>query len=131
MGCPDGDCGGDLYTVLTRDELLDNIMLYWLPATGASSARLYWESFRQPNNAPVAAVFPVLEVALSGGNAKRSRRFRLGEITAALLFFDQQSNMGQQRPIRCRSTDSFVKVFGSKRVARAPGDVRVLEQFCC
>lgn len=31
--------------VLTQDEMLDNIMLYWLPATGASSARLYWESF--------------------------------------------------------------------------------------
>ncbi len=30
---------------LTRDEMLDNIMLYWLPGTGASSARLYWESF--------------------------------------------------------------------------------------
>jgi pimeloyl-ACP methyl ester carboxylesterase len=25
--------------------MLDNIMLYWLPGTGASSARLYWESF--------------------------------------------------------------------------------------
>ena len=31
--------------VLTRDELLDNVMLYWLPAAGASSARLYWESY--------------------------------------------------------------------------------------
>jgi pimeloyl-ACP methyl ester carboxylesterase len=30
----------------TRDDLLDNLMLYWLPATGASSARLYWESFK-------------------------------------------------------------------------------------
>ncbi len=30
---------------LSRDAMLDNIMLYWLPATGASSARLYWESF--------------------------------------------------------------------------------------
>jgi pimeloyl-ACP methyl ester carboxylesterase len=39
------DNGGDLGTVLTRDEALDNVMLYWLPATGASSARLYWESF--------------------------------------------------------------------------------------
>jgi pimeloyl-ACP methyl ester carboxylesterase len=29
-----------------RDRFLDNLMLYWLPATGASSARLYWESFR-------------------------------------------------------------------------------------
>ena len=32
---------------LTPDEMLDNIMLYWLPAAGASSARLYWESFGQ------------------------------------------------------------------------------------
>jgi pimeloyl-ACP methyl ester carboxylesterase len=32
--------------VLTRDELLDNVMLYWLTASAASSARLYWESFR-------------------------------------------------------------------------------------
>jgi pimeloyl-ACP methyl ester carboxylesterase len=43
------DCGGHPENVLTRDELLDNVMLYWLPATGASSARLYWESFRTPN----------------------------------------------------------------------------------
>jgi epoxide hydrolase len=41
------DCSGHPENVLTRDELLDNIMLYWLPANGASSARLYWESFRK------------------------------------------------------------------------------------
>jgi epoxide hydrolase len=39
------DCDGHPENVLTRDELLDNLMMYWLPATGASSARLYWESF--------------------------------------------------------------------------------------
>lgn len=38
------DCGGDPETVFTIDEMLDNIMLYWLPNNGASSARLYWES---------------------------------------------------------------------------------------
>jgi pimeloyl-ACP methyl ester carboxylesterase len=38
------DCDGLLENVLTRDELLDNLMLYWLPGTGASAARLYWES---------------------------------------------------------------------------------------
>jgi pimeloyl-ACP methyl ester carboxylesterase len=43
------DCDGHLENVLTRDELLDNLMLYWLPRTGASSARLYWESMRQVN----------------------------------------------------------------------------------
>ena len=30
-----------------RDELLDNVMFYWLTASGASSARLYWESFNR------------------------------------------------------------------------------------
>jgi len=30
---------------LGRDELLDNVMMYWLNASAASSARLYWESF--------------------------------------------------------------------------------------
>jgi len=32
-------------SVLSRDAMLDNIMLYWLTATAASSARLYAESF--------------------------------------------------------------------------------------
>jgi pimeloyl-ACP methyl ester carboxylesterase len=41
------DWNGHLENVLTRDELLDNVMLYWLPATGASAARLYWESIEQ------------------------------------------------------------------------------------
>jgi epoxide hydrolase len=43
------DCDGHPENVLTRDELLDNLMLYWLPRAGASSARLYWESIRQVN----------------------------------------------------------------------------------
>jgi pimeloyl-ACP methyl ester carboxylesterase len=29
---------------LTRDDILDNVTLYWLTKTGVSSARLYWES---------------------------------------------------------------------------------------
>jgi epoxide hydrolase len=29
---------------ISADAILDNLMLYWLPRTGASSARLYWES---------------------------------------------------------------------------------------
>jgi epoxide hydrolase len=41
------DCDGHPENVLTRDELLDNVMLYWLPGNAASSARLYWESFRR------------------------------------------------------------------------------------
>ncbi|HYY07780.1 MAG TPA: alpha/beta fold hydrolase [Actinomycetota bacterium] len=43
------DCDGRIENVLGRDELLDNLMLYWLPRTGASAARLYWQSMRQVN----------------------------------------------------------------------------------
>jgi pimeloyl-ACP methyl ester carboxylesterase len=39
------DCDGHPENVLSRDELLDQVMLYWLPNAAASSARLYWESF--------------------------------------------------------------------------------------
>ena len=39
------DCQGHPENVLSRDELLDNVMMYWINASGASSARLYWESF--------------------------------------------------------------------------------------
>jgi pimeloyl-ACP methyl ester carboxylesterase len=35
---------GDLQSALTRDDILDNITLYWLTNTGVSSARLYWEN---------------------------------------------------------------------------------------
>lgn len=40
------DCDGHPENVLTRDELLDNVMLYWVTGSGASSARLYWESYK-------------------------------------------------------------------------------------
>jgi epoxide hydrolase len=39
------DCDGHPEHALGRDELLDNVMLYWINANGASSARIYWESF--------------------------------------------------------------------------------------
>jgi pimeloyl-ACP methyl ester carboxylesterase len=57
------DCDGHPENVLTRDELLDNVMLYWLPATAASSARLYWQSFNSPSFDPVevktgCSIFP-------------------------------------------------------------------------
>jgi pimeloyl-ACP methyl ester carboxylesterase len=49
---------------LTRDDVLDNVTLYWLTNTGVSSARLYWENklnFFAPKHVaiPVAvSVFP-------------------------------------------------------------------------
>ena len=38
------DCNGDPESVFTRDELLTNIMIYWVTQTATSSARLYYEA---------------------------------------------------------------------------------------
>lgn len=53
------DCDGHPENALTRDEMLDDIMLYWLPGTGASSARLYWESFGRAGGAQAPITVPV------------------------------------------------------------------------
>lgn len=57
------DCDGHPENVISRDELLDNVMLYWLPDAGASSARIYWESFGRTGNDPInlpvgCSIFP-------------------------------------------------------------------------
>jgi len=57
----DGHPGG-----ISRDDVLDNITLYWLTSTGTSAPRLYWEAGRVPGllaveevSTPVAmTVFP-------------------------------------------------------------------------
>lgn len=38
--------GGHPEQAVSRDHMLDTVMLYWLTASAASSARLYWHSFR-------------------------------------------------------------------------------------
>ena len=44
-GHPTGTTRDDLFeTALIRDDILDNITLYWLTNTGISSTRLYWEN---------------------------------------------------------------------------------------
>ncbi|MFI5906959.1 epoxide hydrolase family protein [Dactylosporangium sp. NPDC051541] len=45
-----------------RDALLDTVTLYWLTGTAASSARLYWESFRQVQAWFTTATADVVEV---------------------------------------------------------------------
>jgi epoxide hydrolase len=56
------DCDGHPENAIDRDAMLDTITIYWVTASAASSARLYWESFRgemQPVRVPTAvAAFP-------------------------------------------------------------------------
>ena len=46
------DCEGSIESVMSRDAVLDNVTLYWLTASGGSSARLYWESFAKNDFTP-------------------------------------------------------------------------------
>ena len=62
------DCNGHPENIVSRDELLDNIMVYWLTGSGASSARLYWESFgggegrEQPVSIPMGATISTKDI---------------------------------------------------------------------
>ncbi len=61
-GFADWNYGDDPEQTLTRDDVLDNITLYWLTNTAASSGRLYWESGgRSPL---VAAAWKTAEIKL-------------------------------------------------------------------
>lgn len=64
------DCDGDPESVFTRDELLDEVMMYWLGAAGASAARLYWESYSRQSMDPITvptgiSIFPQEIIRLS------------------------------------------------------------------
>ena len=75
------DSDGDPESVFSADEMLDDIMLYWLPNTGASSARLYWEGMQEmmsgempssPMPTPTGiSMFPKEQVRLSRRWAER------------------------------------------------------------
>lgn len=79
------DCDGDPLNVLGRDELLDNVMLYWLTQSAASSARLYWESFgsveRHPITIPTGVsvypreIVPPVRAWMEAGDFKNIRYF--------------------------------------------------------
>jgi pimeloyl-ACP methyl ester carboxylesterase len=49
------------FGAITRDDVLDNITLYWLTNTGPSSARVYWETARA---AAAAAGKPMPDVTV-------------------------------------------------------------------
>lgn len=42
------DNDGHPESAVGRDDMLDTVMMYWLTASGSSSAKLYWESFGNP-----------------------------------------------------------------------------------
>ncbi|MCU1513824.1 MAG: epoxide hydratase [Microbacteriaceae bacterium] len=43
------DCGGDIESVFSRNDLITNLMFYWAPDSVASAAALYYEARRDPD----------------------------------------------------------------------------------
>lgn len=50
------DCEGDVERSLTRDQMLDNVMLYWLTATAHSAGRIYYEATAGGSFSPRARI---------------------------------------------------------------------------
>jgi pimeloyl-ACP methyl ester carboxylesterase len=74
------DSGEPPEDALTRNQMLDDITLYWLTATGASAARLYWESIREVQQIFTTGTGDRVEVPTGGSlfakeNPRPSRRW--------------------------------------------------------
>jgi microsomal epoxide hydrolase len=69
-----GDCNGDVESRFARDDLLTNIMLYWLTESATSSARMYWENFRPGQPWPDAPVRVPTGCALFPNEGRRPPR---------------------------------------------------------
>ena len=65
-----------LTDVLTMDRMLDDISLYWLTNSGASSAKLYWELKRaMPEGPPPPVELPTAYSGFAGETILASRRW--------------------------------------------------------
>ncbi|NYJ00320.1 pimeloyl-ACP methyl ester carboxylesterase [Nocardioides thalensis] len=60
------DHDGDLYDVIDRDTILDDLTIYWVTGTAASSGRLYWESFEEIHRIFTEDVPSVIDVPVAG-----------------------------------------------------------------
>jgi pimeloyl-ACP methyl ester carboxylesterase len=77
---------------LTRDDVLDNITLYWLTNTGVSSARLYWENKLSLYNA--ADVFVPAAVSVFPGENYQAPRSWAKRAYHNLIYYSQPDKGG-------------------------------------
>jgi pimeloyl-ACP methyl ester carboxylesterase len=82
---------------LTRDNIVDNIILYWLTGTGASAAREYWESrqaaARAAGQAPAEVKLPVGFTTFPG-EIFRAPRSWVEQAYPNLTYFNQVDRGG-------------------------------------
>jgi pimeloyl-ACP methyl ester carboxylesterase len=84
----DGHSGGDL----TRDDVLDDITLYWLTDTGVSSGRLYWEN---KTNLYLAANVPIpAAITVFPGESYEAPRSWAEKAYPKLIYFHEVDKGG-------------------------------------
>ena len=84
--------GGDPEKVLTRDEMLDDITLYWLTNTGTSSAQLYWEN--NANNFNAVDINIPAAITVFPGEIYRAPRSWAERAYHKLIYFHTVDNGG-------------------------------------
>lgn len=88
---------GDAERLFPLDEILDDVMLYWLPNTAASAARIYWEATRTgwatPGTVGEPLTLPVGLSIMPGEYVRRSRRWAARRYTD-LVFFNEVARGG-------------------------------------
>lgn len=81
---------GDAEKLFSLDEMLDGIMLYWLPNAAASAARMYWEmnqvQWATPGSIDVPLTVPMGLSVMPGEYVRRSRRWAERRYTNLVLF---------------------------------------------
>ncbi|MEN3794461.1 epoxide hydrolase family protein [Fulvimarina sp. MAC3] len=88
------DSGGEPERVIAVDHMLDDIMLYWLPNAGASSARFYWDN-AQGQGGMVTDPIPLpAGVSMFPGEAVRLSRRWAEKRFVDLRHYHQPSNGG-------------------------------------
>ena len=87
-------CGtpGNAEGSFTLDEMIDDIMLYWLPNSGASAARLYWEMTQTGWSSPATIEDPISTptgFTMPPKEAVRKSRRQLERRYSRVVFFNQ------------------------------------------
>jgi pimeloyl-ACP methyl ester carboxylesterase len=88
--------GGEPERVFTRDEILDNISLYWFTNTGTSSSRSYWDA-AQGEGGPFNAIdIPTVPVAVTvfPGEIYRAPRAWAEQSFHKLIYFNEVDKGG-------------------------------------
>lgn len=92
-------CGtpGDAEGSFTLDEMLDDIMMYWMPNSGASAARLYWEMTRSGWSSPATIENPIdvpVGFTMPPKEAVRKSRRQLDRRYSDIVFFNEPPEGG-------------------------------------